>query len=118
MAGNNRPCPVCYSNNKRTIKHINNIVPNDFILPSEYDMVVCDSCGFVFNDVPDSKCYNDYYSQYKENTNFSIPSEPDYMQTKGKRESRYFTSVAFIKIMQISTSRLRYLMSDVLLAEF
>jgi 2-polyprenyl-3-methyl-5-hydroxy-6-metoxy-1,4-benzoquinol methylase len=97
MEENNRQCPICDSENKRQIKHIKNIVPSDFILPAEYDMVVCNNCGFVFNDVPDSNCYDEYYSKYKENTNFSIPSETGYIHTKEKRESRYFTSVDFIK---------------------
>jgi len=97
MKENNRQCPICDSSNKRQIKHIKNVVPDDFMLPSEYDIVVCNNCGFVFNDVPDSKCYADYYSKYKENTNFSIPSEPSYVNTKVKRENRYFSSVDFIK---------------------
>ncbi len=97
MEENNRQCPICDSGNKGQIKHIKNVVPDDFILPAEYDIVVCNNCGFVFNDVPDSKYYAEYYSKYKENTNFSIPSEPVYISTKEKRESRYYTSVDFIK---------------------
>ncbi|MGE5630059.1 MAG: hypothetical protein ACM3TR_03055, partial [Caulobacteraceae bacterium] len=58
---NNRKCPVCFSTNKKTIKHIKMIVPEDFLLPSEYDIVACKYCGCVFNDVPYSDAYDKYY---------------------------------------------------------
>lgn len=97
MEKSSRQCPICDTGKKRHIKHIRNIVPDDFILPSEYDIVACDNCGFVFNDVPQSKRYAEYYAKYKEYTNFTIPSEPAYSETKTEREGRYFVSTDFIK---------------------
>ena len=74
-----RHCPICKKLEKRVIKHIKMVVPEDFILPTEYDIVVCNNCGFVFNDVAYSKCFDEYYGNYKENTYFNIPSEIDYV---------------------------------------
>jgi SAM-dependent methyltransferase len=92
-----RPCPVCYGRKKKIIKHIKLIVPDDFILPVQYDIVACNNCGFVFNDVPNSTSYDVYYANYKENTNFTIPSEAAYALTKEKRESRHIISANFIE---------------------
>jgi SAM-dependent methyltransferase len=97
MRKNIRHCPVCNNRNKKIIKHIKLIVPDDFILPSEYDIVACKHCGFVYNDVPDSKSFDEYYANYKENTNFTIPSEAAYALTKEKRESRHIISANFIE---------------------
>ena len=94
---NSRVCPICDSKSKKTIKHIKIVVPTDFILPSEYDIVVCEDCGFVFNDVENSNKFDEYYSNYKFNTNFSIPTDSNYDITKEKRESRHVTSVNFIE---------------------
>jgi SAM-dependent methyltransferase len=92
-----RPCPVCEGRKRKLIKHIKLIVPDDFILPSEYDIVTCKNCGFVYNDVPNSKSFEEYYEKYKENTNFTIPSEAAYVLTKDKRESRHIISANFIE---------------------
>jgi SAM-dependent methyltransferase len=97
ISDNHRLCPICGSNNKRNLKHICIVAPNDFVLPTEYDIVVCDDCGFVFNDVPFSKSFDQYYANYKFNTNFSIPSDSNYKVTKAKRESRHIKSVNFIE---------------------
>jgi SAM-dependent methyltransferase len=72
-------------------------VPDDFILPSKYEIVACSHCGFVFNDVPNSRSFDEYYANYKENTNFTIPSEAAYSLTKEKRESRHVISANFIE---------------------
>lgn len=92
-----RPCPVCEGRNKNFIKQIQLVVPDDFILPSEYEIVACGHCGFVYNDVPNSRSFDEYYANYKENTNFTIPSEASYALTKEKRESRHFISANFIE---------------------
>jgi SAM-dependent methyltransferase len=97
MEENIRHCPICDGRNKNFIKHIKLVVPDDFILPSEYDIVACKNCGFVYNDVPNSKSFDEYYANYKENTNFTIPSEAAYALTKEKRESRHSISAKFIE---------------------
>ncbi|MGA2781164.1 MAG: methyltransferase domain-containing protein [Smithella sp.] len=94
---NIRPCPICDWRNKKLIKHIKLVVPDDFILPSEYDIVACKNCGVVYNDVPNSNSFDEYYTNYKENTNFTIPSEAAYALTKEKRESRHIISADFIE---------------------
>lgn len=105
MKNHIRHCPICDGHKKQIIKHIKLIVPDDFILPSEYDIVACKNCGFVYNDVPNSRSFDEYYSNYKENTNFTIPSEKDYELTKNKRESRHIISANFIeKSAQIDKS--------------
>lgn len=92
----NRKCPICCSEGKKVIKHIKIIVPEGFLLPSEYDMVTCQYCGSVFNDVPYSDAYDEYYSNYKSNTNFTIPSEDSYLTNKEKRENRHWKAANFI----------------------
>lgn len=84
MKKNIRHCPICAGRKKKIVKHIKLIVPDDFILPSEYDIVACKNCGFIYNDVPNSKSFDEYYANYKENTNFTIPSEDAYALTKEK----------------------------------
>lgn len=105
MKINSRSCPICDGREKEIIKHIKLIVPDSFILPSEYDIVACKHCGFVYNDVPNSGNFDEYYANYKENTNFTIPSEATYSLTKEKRESRHIISANFIeKSAQIGKS--------------
>jgi len=94
---NTRVCPICESSKKKIIKHINISVPIDFILPVDYNIVVCDDCGFVFNDVPFSKCFDDYYANYKGNTNFNIPTEDNYILNQEKRISKHVKSANFIE---------------------
>ncbi|MCI1823563.1 MAG: hypothetical protein LKI76_06490 [Megasphaera sp.] len=61
----NRKCPICYSENKQILYHIQMILPNGCGLPEEYDVVACDKCGFTFADVlANQLLYNEYYEKY------------------------------------------------------
>lgn len=64
MTIENRKCPICDCKTHNVIKHIKMIVPENFILQSEYDLVNCCNCGFVFNNVLNCKEYDEYYKSY------------------------------------------------------
>lgn len=97
MKGNYRTCPICDSINKKTIKHIQMFVPEDFLLPANYNIVCCTDCGAVYNDVPFSDAYNKYYGNYKDITNFTVPSEAKYFLNKIERENRHVKTANFIE---------------------
>ncbi len=97
MREDNRVCPICGKDEKNIIKHIIMLVPKDFILPTEYNIVSCKHCGFIFNDIAYSEVYEKYYSHYRGNTNFSIPSDFKYSIDKDKRENRHLKTASFIE---------------------
>jgi len=59
-----RPCPVCRNATGELLHTQKFILPDNHILPSRYDVVACDNCGFVFADSPASQdAYDKYYAE-------------------------------------------------------
>lgn len=60
-----RSCPVCQNAASADILHTQKFVlPDNHILPREYDLVACSQCGFVYADTPaDQSVYDKYYSE-------------------------------------------------------
>ena len=59
-----KECPICKSNTKKHLKTIKFAVPEYFHLPDQYDVVVCDCCGFCYAATEASiEDYDHYYSQ-------------------------------------------------------
>jgi SAM-dependent methyltransferase len=58
-----RPCPIC-DNQKGEILHKQFFsLRSDSPLPSEYEVVFCTGCGFVYADTPANQAvYNEYYT--------------------------------------------------------
>ena len=58
-----RPCPIC-DNNEGEILHKQFFsLRSDSPLPSEYEVVFCSGCGFVYADTPANQAvYNEYYT--------------------------------------------------------
>ena len=57
-----RRCPICDAAEGSILYTQKFIVPDDFILPKEYDVVVCGNCGFSFADTPSNQeTYNKFY---------------------------------------------------------
>lgn len=92
----NRICPVCDHNEVKVLSKINLAVIEDFPLPKAYDLVACSKCGHVFNDVAYTEHYNDYYSNYQEVSNFSVPTKDGSDTPENKLESRYLDTAKFI----------------------
>lgn len=95
MSGTNyRNCPICNEKRVKNISDINLEVIEDFLLPTEYSIVACSNCGHVYNDVEFTNGYTEYYSNYQDVSNFTVPDENDhdYMSM----ESRYLKSAVFI----------------------
>jgi 2-polyprenyl-3-methyl-5-hydroxy-6-metoxy-1,4-benzoquinol methylase len=69
MIGNNqrikhlqRQCPVCDNIEGEILHNQRFHMPENHILPSEYDVVYCKNCGFVFADtIADQNTYNIFY---------------------------------------------------------
>jgi 2-polyprenyl-3-methyl-5-hydroxy-6-metoxy-1,4-benzoquinol methylase len=59
-----RACPVCGASDADVLHHQLFAVPEDWPLPSEYDVVACTVCGFVYADTP--ACQADYDVLYRE----------------------------------------------------
>jgi len=80
----NRKCPICESKRHNCIKSIKMIVPENFLLQSEYDVVCCDSCGFVFHNVTDFDSYDNYYKSYTgtDIENYTITKEQEKLNLK------------------------------------
>lgn len=61
----NRLCPVCNNNYANIIKNIRMQIDEKYSLPSEYNIVCCEKCGFVYADTTAlDKDYDIYYSKY------------------------------------------------------
>lgn len=59
-----RICPICSSTTGEVLHTQHFILPDKYILPSSYDVVCCNKCGFVFADVNASqKDYDTFYSE-------------------------------------------------------
>lgn len=58
----NRSCPICGKTDTKVIRRIDMKIPEDYHLPQNYDVVVCESCGFVYADT--SASMEDYDWDY------------------------------------------------------
>lgn len=54
-------CPICQSEKKSVLKHLKMTIPPYFHLPSEYDIVVCEECGFCYAATDATMEDYDYY---------------------------------------------------------
>jgi SAM-dependent methyltransferase len=67
-----RNCPICNSENKEFL-YKQKFYKTSICLLEEYDIVLCEDCGFVFADqIPQQKEFNDYYanlSRWENNVN-------------------------------------------------
>jgi SAM-dependent methyltransferase len=70
-----RPCPIC-DNQKGEILHKQFFsLRSDSPLPSEYEVVFCSRCGFVYADTPANQAvYNEYYTLLSKYEDFVIAS--------------------------------------------
>lgn len=92
-----RNCPICDHAYSNTLKEIQLEVIDDFILPTEYSIVACLNCGHVFNDVEYNDNYVEYYSNYQDISNFSVPTRENSDLSEVKLESRYLGTANFIE---------------------
>ena len=59
-----RPCPVCRNATGELLHTQKFVLPDNHILPSQYDVVACENCGFVFADTPATQdTYDKYYAE-------------------------------------------------------
>jgi len=67
-----RSCPICKCLNGNILYHVSMSLPEVINLPTNYDVVSCESCGFTFADVNITQdAYNYYYKHsniYNQNT--------------------------------------------------
>lgn len=76
-------CPVCKSKSKAVIKKIRLTLPEYFCLPNEYDVVVCEACGFCYAATEATLEDYDYYYSHC-NTYSGTPTE-----SKAKTDLNY-----------------------------
>lgn len=71
----NRLCPIC-NNKQGEILHTQKfLLDNNNPLPSEYDVVCCTQCGFVYADVDASQeNYNKYYENFSKYESTEVSS--------------------------------------------
>ena len=59
-----RPCPICRNATGELLHTQKFILPDNHILPSKYDVVTCENCGFIFADTTaNQETYDRYYSE-------------------------------------------------------
>ncbi len=60
-----RACGACGAESKTVIHQQNFVVPSEYPLPSHYDVVVCQRCGFVYADPSATQIdYDHFYSDW------------------------------------------------------
>lgn len=65
MKNANRKCPICDNKYVKIMQNIEMVIDAKYSLPSNYDVVCCDNCGFVYADTEaTSDDYDIYYSKY------------------------------------------------------
>ena len=57
----NRKCPICGGEHARSLRKIHMEIPEDYHLPSAYDVVCCEQCGMVYADTSASMEDYDWY---------------------------------------------------------
>ncbi len=79
---NNRNCAICNSGNS-SILYKQNFHNNVIALMSNYDVVSCDNCGFVYADnIPEQGKFDEYYSEM---------SKYEFDHKKGIVSDKYFS---------------------------
>ncbi len=65
MAGEiKRPCPACGNSTGEKLYKVMMLLPEEFGLDGDYDIVSCDKCGCCYGDVSATEAdYNNYYSK-------------------------------------------------------
>lgn len=60
-----RKCPVCGCNQgEEILYHMSMMLPTDYPITGEYDVVCCSLCGFLYADIDDTQTsYNEYYEK-------------------------------------------------------
>lgn len=58
---NYRDCPICKSTESNIIKNITIMIPEEYKLPSKYNIVSCSNCGFCYADTSATEEQYDYY---------------------------------------------------------
>lgn len=75
----NRKCPICQNEKGKVLYKINMDLLDKLPIPSEYDVVACENCGFTYADVDSTQeIYNIYYRDYNiysENNNVKQNNE-------------------------------------------
>ena len=57
-----RPCPICDSDKGEALHTQKFLMPQGYLLPSEYDVVACAKCGFTYADTSaNQQDYDRYY---------------------------------------------------------
>lgn len=69
-----RICPICECKNGELLHSVNFAKDNNEYIPQHYDVVVCDNCGFIFNNTDwTQKEYDKYYkSSNKHSTKYTF----------------------------------------------
>jgi|SRR5208283_997671 len=58
-----RPCPVCEGKRGDVLHHQRFAVSDDYPLPDQYDVVICETCGMVYADTPATQAdYERFYA--------------------------------------------------------
>jgi len=92
-----RFCQICGREKGEILHHQNFYLPDDSVLPEEYDIVCCSNCGFVFADtIANQKVYNIFYENFSkyENLDSSISSGGG---TTKKDKERFLFIIEIIK---------------------
>lgn len=83
-------CPICQSASKTFLKKICFESFDSAILPSEYDIVSCNQCGFVYDDLEASKDdFDRYYQQQNKYETKGITGSGDISDLDKKRYEQY-----------------------------
>lgn len=70
-----RPCPICDNLSGEILHKQFFSLPSDSPLPSEYEVVSCSGCGFVYADTPaNQNTYNNYYTLLSKYEDLEIAS--------------------------------------------
>lgn len=70
-----RSCPICNNLQGELLHKQLFVLPSNSPLPSEYEIVTCINCGFVFADTPANQTiYNNYYTQLSKYEDLKIAS--------------------------------------------
>ncbi|MGD0214796.1 MAG: methyltransferase domain-containing protein [Terriglobales bacterium] len=58
-----RPCPICGGKRGDVLHHQRFAVTDDYPLPDQYDVVICETCGMVYADTPATQAdYEEFYA--------------------------------------------------------
>jgi len=71
----NRNCPICGNKKGKVLHNQSFILDSENPLPSEYDIVCCVQCNFVYADVEASQeAYNEYYQSFSKYESIEVSS--------------------------------------------